>query len=116
MLSNVKIKIIIKKMGYYSIQIMLNHSNKQHGAVEARWAHNPEGPRSKRGVATTYGIELHVMLFQLFLFQTVLINQIKLEVANIQIFVLCESSTFCQVPVLGSQFSRFIIFRRFQIL
>ena len=27
------------------------HYQKQHGAVEARRAHNPEGPRSKRGVA-----------------------------------------------------------------
>ena len=27
-------------------------SHKQHGAAEARRAHNPEGPRSKRGVAT----------------------------------------------------------------
>ena len=33
----------------------MGYHQKQHGAAEARRAHNPEGPRSKRGVAITRG-------------------------------------------------------------
>ena len=38
----------------------LTYNPQQHGAAEARRAHNPEGPRSKRGVAICFAFLLAV--------------------------------------------------------
>ena len=49
-------RVIFSLSVFINVKMDFKHQTKQHGAAEARRAHNPEVPRSKRGVASFFSL------------------------------------------------------------